>query len=51
MKTEVLKSRKETEAQWKSMITEGQTEREQILANARLEADKLIAKATAVAED
>ncbi|MCZ0860611.1 MAG: ATPase [Methanocorpusculum sp.] len=51
MKTEVLKSIKETEAQCKSTITAAQTEREQILANARLEADNLIAKATTVAED
>ncbi len=51
MKTEVLKSIKETEAQCKSTITAAQAEREQTLANARLEADNLIAKATNVAED
>lgn len=51
MKTEVLKSIKETEAQCKSTITAAETEREQTLANARLEADNLIAKATSVAED
>ena len=51
MKTEVLKNIKETEAQCRSTITAARTEREQILANARLEADNLIAKATTVAED
>jgi V/A-type H+-transporting ATPase subunit G/H len=51
MKTEVLKSIKEAESQCKSTITAAQTEREQILANARLEADNLIAKATSIAED
>ena len=51
MKTEVLKSIKETEAQSKSTITAAEVEREQILASARLEADNLIAKATGVAED
>ncbi|HJK02466.1 MAG TPA: ATPase [Methanocorpusculum sp.] len=51
MKTEVLKSIKETEAQCKSTITAAKNEREQILANARLEADNLIAKAIIIAED
>ncbi|MDR3101836.1 MAG: ATPase [Methanocalculaceae archaeon] len=50
MKTEVLKNIKETEAQCKSTITAAEAEREQILANARLEADNLITKATNVAE-
>lgn len=51
MKTEVLKSIKETEAKSKSTITEAQVQREQTLSAAKLEADNLIAKATTVAED
>ncbi|HJJ29649.1 MAG TPA: ATPase [Methanocorpusculum sp.] len=51
MKTEVLKSIKETEAKSKSTITSAQSAAEQTLANAKLEADSLIAKATMIAED
>jgi V/A-type H+-transporting ATPase subunit G/H len=51
MKTEVLKSIKETEAKSKSAITAAEAEREQTLSAARLEADNLIAKAVQIAED
>ncbi|HJJ41260.1 MAG TPA: ATPase [Methanocorpusculum sp.] len=51
MKTEVLKSIKETEAKSKSTIQAAESAAEQAIAAAKLEADNLIAKATAVAED
>lgn len=51
MKTEVLKSIKETEAKSKSTIEAAEKAAEQTLAAAKLEADNIIAKATAVAED
>ena len=51
MKTEVLKSIKETEAQCKSMSTAGQGEGEQSIADDRLEEGNVMARATAVAED
>ena len=51
MKTEVLKSIKEAEAESKSVIEAAEKAAEQTLASAKLEADSLIAKATAVAED
>ncbi len=51
MKTEVLKSIKETEAKSKSTIQAAERSAEQTLASAKLEADNLIAKATTIAED
>jgi len=51
MKTEVLKSIKETEAKSKSTIQAAEADAEKILSSAKQEADNLIAKATAVAED
>ena len=51
MKTEVLKSIKEAEANSKSVVEVAEKAAEQTLASARLEADNLIAKAEAIAED
>jgi len=51
MKTEVLKSIKEAEAKSKSVVEAAEKAAEQTLASAKLEADNLIAKAQAIAED
>ena len=51
MKTEVLKSIKETEAKSKSTIEAAQLAAEKTISAAKQDADALIAKATAVAED
>lgn len=51
MKTEVLKSIKETEAKSKSAVEAAEKAAEQTLVAAKLEADGIIAKAEAEAED
>lgn len=51
MKTEVLKSIKETEEEYKSMISAARDERKRIIANAEQEAGNLIAKAKSDAEE
>ena len=51
MKTEVLKSIKEAEARSKSIIEAAQLAAEKTISASKQDADALIAKATAVAED
>lgn len=51
MKTEVLKSIKETEAQSKKTVLEAEASAEATLSAAKLDADALIVKATQIAED
>lgn len=51
MKTEVLKSIKKTEEEYRQQVEKAKLERDQIIANARLEADNQVAKATTVAEE
>ncbi|MDO5843754.1 MAG: ATPase [Methanocorpusculum sp.] len=51
MKTEVLKSIKETEAQSKSVVQAAEASAEKTISDANHEAESLIAKATQIAED
>lgn len=51
MKTEVLKSIKETEKEYKSMISAAHEEKKRLIANAEQEAGNLIAKAKSDAEE
>ncbi len=51
MKTEVLKNIKATESDYQKMISEAMAERKRSSANAELEADNLILKATHDAEE
>ncbi len=51
MKTEVLNSIKKAEAESRSVIEAAEKSAEQTLVSAKLEADSLIAKAEAIAED
>lgn len=51
MKTEVLKNIKETEAEYQKTISDAMAERKRSTANADLEADNLIMKATHDAEE
>jgi V/A-type H+-transporting ATPase subunit G/H len=51
MKIEVLKSIKQTEDKYKTMIGEATAEKERRISGARLEADNLIIKANAEAEE
>jgi V/A-type H+-transporting ATPase subunit G/H len=51
MKTDVLKSIKMTEESYRTMIEEAEAERKRSISNAELEADNLILKANAGAEE
>ncbi|RQD82258.1 MAG: ATPase [Methanocalculus sp. MSAO_Arc2] len=51
MKTEVLKSIKKTEEEYRQQVDAAMAERERIITNARLEADNLVAKAANVTEE
>ncbi|QSZ67647.1 ATPase [Methanofollis aquaemaris] len=50
MKSEVLKSIKQAEEEYKSMVSTANTENKQKVADARAEAERIIEKATADAE-
>ncbi len=51
MKSEVLKSIKQTEEKYRTMISEAKAEREKRISSAKLEADNLIMKANADIEE
>jgi V/A-type H+-transporting ATPase subunit G/H len=51
MKTDVLKNIKATEDEYRSMISTAMADKKRSIADAELEADNLIMKATSTAED
>ncbi|MCA9702756.1 MAG: ATPase, partial [Methanolinea sp.] len=51
MKTDVLKNIKATEDEYRSMINTAMADKKRTIADAELEADNLIMKATSTAED